>query len=333
MASGNHLKALVASHLEGDDQRFFSVAMQVAAHEAKLGHGLLAEELRAMIDEAKSRHRLPGRDASRSIPITRPRGELAGFLAVTYPKARLADIVTDDVLGKGLDRIIREQRHAPRILEHGLTPRRKLLLVGPPGTGKTLTASVLAGELGIPLFQVRLDGLITKYMGETASKLRQIFESTDQTRGVYFFDEFDAIGSQRGLTNDVGEIRRVLNSFLQMIEQDNSHSLIVAATNHPEILDRALFRRFDDVLHYTLPSAEQIASLLKARLGPATQGRVPWMTLAKAAAGLSYAEINRAAEETRKDALIRKKSAVTVADIRRMLSERLEVAGRLTKNS
>ena len=107
-----------------------------------------------------------------------------------------------------------------RILEHGLAPRRKLLLVGPPGTGKTLTASVLAGELGLPLLQVRLDGLITKFMGETAAKLRQIFDATGRTRGVYFFDEFDAIGSQRGLANDVGEIRRVLNSFLQMIEQD-----------------------------------------------------------------------------------------------------------------
>jgi len=102
-------------------------------------------------------------------------------------------------------------------LAHGLSPRRKLLLVGPPGTGKTLSASVLASELGIPLFQVRLDGLITKFMGETAAKLRQIFDATSQTRGIYFFDEFDAIGSQRGLTNDVGEIRRVLNSFLQTI--------------------------------------------------------------------------------------------------------------------
>ncbi len=111
-----------------------------------------------------------------------------------------------------------------------------------------MAASVLAGELGIPLFLVRLDSLITKFMGETAAKLRQVFDSITDMRGVYFFDEFDAIGSQRGLANDVGEIRRVLNSFLQMIENDQSNSLIVAATNHPEILDYALFRRFDDVI-------------------------------------------------------------------------------------
>ena len=178
---------------------------------------------------------------------------LANLLEASYPQARLGEMVLGAELASQIDRVIREQRHAARIVERGLAPRRKLLLAGPSGTGKTLTASVLAGELGLPLFQVRLDALITKYMGETAAKLRQIFEATRRTRGVYLFDEFDAIGSQRGLANDVGEIRRVLNSFLQMIEQDHSHSLVIAATNHPGILDSALFRRFDDILHYDLP--------------------------------------------------------------------------------
>lgn len=328
MASAEQLKALLKSHLEGDDQRFFSVVMQVAAHEAKLGHGKLAEELRALIDKAKSR-----RGSAQPIPISQPRGELAGFLAVSYPKARLGDMVLDSTLDQELQRVIREQRHAARILAHGLSPRRKLLLVGAPGTGKTLTASVLAGELGVPLFLVRLDGLITKYMGETAAKLRQVFDATGQTRGIYFFDEFDAIGSQRGLSNDVGEIRRVLNSFLQMIEQDHSHSLIVAATNHPEILDHALFRRFDDVLHYELPDETQIAALLKARLAGSTPKRVSWKRLAKTAAGLSYAEVARAAEEALKESLILECECVTEHHIRLMLLERQNVAGRLKKNS
>jgi ATP-dependent protease Clp ATPase subunit len=237
MASAEQIKALLKSYVEGDEQRFFSVAMQVAAHEAKKGHGKLAEELRALIDEAKKRQRAPA-----PIPISRPRGELAGLLFVSYPKDRLNHMVLSQTLEQQLQRVIREQRHAEKLLAHRLSPRRNLLLVGAPGTGKTMTASVLAGELGIPLFQVRLDGLITKYMGETAAKLRQVFDATAQTRGIYFFDEFDAIGSQRGLSNDVGEIRRVLNSFLQMIEQDCSHSLIIAATNHIGILDHALFR-------------------------------------------------------------------------------------------
>lgn len=322
MASADQLKALLKAHLEGDEQRFRSVAMQVAAHEAKRGHGQLAEELRSLIDGAK-RHQ--------AIPISRPRGELANLLAVAYPKSRLGDVVLDETLTKQIDRVIREQRHASRILAHGLAPRRKLLLVGPPGTGKTLTASVLAGELGTPLFQVRLDGLITKFMGETAAKLRQIFEATDQTRGVYFFDEFDAIGSQRSLANDVGEIRRVLNSFLQMIEHDRSHSLIVAATNHPEILDPALYRRFDDVLYYSLPDVNQIASVLKTRLTQLGDEGISWKRLADDALGLSYAEVVRVADEVLKDALIHHRELVTEDEIHQSLLERHEASGRVKK--
>lgn len=329
MASADQLKSLLKSHLDGDNERFFSVAMQVAAHEAKLGHGKLAEELRALVDQAKARRGLPSQGGEKPIPISRPRGELAGLLNVTYPKARLGEMVLDDVLSSQLERIIREQRQASQILAHGLNPRRKLLLMGPPGTGKTMTASVLAGELGLPLFQVRLDGLITKYMGETAAKLRQVFEATDRTRGVYFFDEFDAIGSQRGLANDVGEIRRILNSFLQMIEQDDSHSLIVAATNHPEILDHALFRRFDDILHYELPDETHIASVLKSRLGHMAAKGVSWKRLASGAMGLSYAEVARASDEVLKEALIEGRREVSEEDIRRTLDERQRISSRL----
>lgn len=323
VASGDQLKALVKSYLESDDQQFFAVAMQIAAHEAKLGHGKLAEELRALVDEGKRR-----RGAGQPVPISRPRGELAGLLDVSYPKVRLGEMVLDENLAQQIQRVIREQRLATRLLEHGLSPRRKLLLVGPPGTGKTMTASVLAGELGLPLFQIRLDALITKYMGETAAKLRQIFEATNHTRGVYFFDEFDAIGSQRGLGNDVGEIRRVLNSFLQMIEQDRSHSLIVAATNHADILDRALFRRFDDVLHYSLPGESQIMALLRARLSRFVAADVRWEQLARDAVGLSHAEVTRAAGEVLKIALLEERDP-NEADIREMLAERRSVDRKL----
>ena len=157
MTSAEQIKALLKSHLEGNDDRFYSVAMQVAAHEARLGHGKLANELRAMIDDAKER-----RGAGPPVPTDRPRGELGNLLEASYPKARLREMILNDVLADQIRRVLREQRHAGRIVEHGLSPRRKLLLTGPPGTGKTMTASVLAGELGLPLFQVRLDRLITK---------------------------------------------------------------------------------------------------------------------------------------------------------------------------
>jgi len=323
MASGSQLKALVQSYIDGDDDRFFSVTMQVAAHEARIGHGKLATDLREAIDEAKRR-----RGAASLVSISKPRGELANILEVSNPSNRLSDMIVDPVLANQLQRVIREQRVAGRILDHGLSPRRKLLLVGPPGTGKTMTASVLAGELGLALMQVRLDGLITRFMGETAAKLRQVFDATHRTRGIYFFDEFDAIGSGRDLTNDVGEIRRVLNSFLLMIEQDRSQSLVVAATNHPDILDRALFRRFDDILHYELPDANQATELLRTRLSPHS-ARVRWRMLGEEAQGLSYAEITRAANDVLKDALIHDQGKCRERAIRSMLQERKAIAARL----
>lgn len=329
MASANQLKALVKSHAEGDDDRFYSIAIQLAAHEAKIGHGKLAEELRDLVDKAKATRSVPS--SEKAVPIGRPRGDLAGLLSASFPKNHLNEMVLDEHLSYQIKRIVREQRQASRILSHGLSPRRKLLLMGLPGTGKTMTASVLAGELGLPLFQVRLDGLITKYMGETAAKLRQIFESTDRTRGVYFFDEFDAIGSHRGMANDVGEVRRILNSFLQMIEQDESHSLIVAATNHPEILDQALFRRFDDVLHYELPDESRISSLLKARLGQKAAKGVSWKRLAKRSLGLSYAEVGRACDEALKDAILDQQEIVTEKGVRTSLEERKRISERFKK--
>ena len=320
MASADQIKALIKSYLNRDDDQFYSIAMQVAAHEAKQGHGQLAQELREMIDAAKSR--LLARQIGSTHQIAKPRGELANLLTVTYPKNRLSEMVLDETAAAQLSRIIKEQRLFARIREHGLLPRRKMLLVGPPGTGKTMTASALAGELGLPLFSVRLDALITKFMGETAAKLRQVFESITDIRGVYFFDEFDAIGSQRGMANDVGEIRRVLNSFLQMIEQDHSNSLILAATNHPQILDYALFRRFDAVIEYHLPDATQITHLIHTRLGSFLPSRFPVKKVLAKAIGLSFAEICRAVDEAIKEAIMHDKKVVREAELSRVLDER-----------
>lgn len=334
MASSEQLKALIKSHISRDDEHFYSVAMQVAAHEAKLGHGKLAEELRDIIDAAKSRL---GQDSTgRLVPISRaakPRGELANLLTVTHPASRLGDMVLDEKATDQLKRIIKEQRLLARIKEHGLSPRRKLLLVGPPGTGKTMTASVLAGELGIPLFLVRLDSLITKFMGETAAKLRQVFDAISDIRGVYFFDEFDAIGSQRTIGHDVGEIRRVLNSFLQMIEHDQSNSLIIAATNHPEILDSALFRRFDDVVEYHLPTSTQALDLIKSRLGSFAPKPFKRDNLEEQAEGLSYAEICRAVDESIKDSIMHDQSKVSRAALGRALEERRLISRKLVQNN
>lgn len=337
MANAEQLKALVKSHIDRDDQHFFSVAMQVAAREARVGHSKLAEDLRKMIDTAKTRlgtervRSVEGPDtAGKLVPMARPRGELAGLLAVSYPGTRLVDMVLHADLAGQLKRILKEQQFHVRIREYGLSPRRKLLLVGPPGSGKTMTASVLAAELGIPLFTVRLDALITRYMGETAAKLRQVFDAIQSVRGVYFFDEFDAIGAQRALANDVGEIRRVLNSFLQMIEDDQSHSLIVAATNHVEVLDHALFRRFDDVIEYRLPDLEQARELMVTRLGEFLPGKSAVNKLADKAVGLSYAEIKRSADEAIKDALMNDRKRIDADVLAAAFEERRRYCARMS---
>lgn len=321
MASADQVKALLTSMLEGDEAHFFSVAMQIAAYEARLGHGKLAEEIRAIIDKVKSR---PSSivQFKQPIPIARPRGEAAELLSVSYPKVHLADMVLSGTVKRKLERTIREHREVRAIRSRGLPPRKKLLLVGKPGTGKTLTASALATELGLPLFTVRLDALITKFMGETAAKLRLIFEALSHTRGIYLFDEFDSIGSARGMLNDVGEIRRIVNSFLQMVEQDDSDSLIVAATNHPKILDRALFRRFDDVIEYSLPSTAQIAEALKAKLSTFHTHKIQWSKAALVARGLSFADITRASEDSIKDAIIHGRAFVSNADLINAIRDR-----------
>lgn len=317
MASSEQLKALLLSHLARDDERFLSITLQVAAHEARIGHGKLALELRDIVEQAK-------KQAKSAVPVSIAKGlkDASGLLYATTPQVRLGDLVTTDEVREKLNRVIREQRHLGTLKNHGLAPRRRLLLVGPPGTGKTFTASVLAGELGYPLFQVRLDAVITKFMGESSAKLRQVFDAIREVRGVYFFDEFDALGTQRVSPNDVGEARRILNSFLQMIEQDDSNSVIVCATNHAKVLDYALFRRFDDVIQYRLPGKEEIISLFKSRLKSHVAKDFPWAEVAKKAEGLSSAEVTLAAEDAIKELLIHEHEAITVAMVESAIEDR-----------
>ncbi len=189
-----------------------------------------------------------------------------------------------------------------------------------------MTASALAGELHLPLFTIVLDGLITKFMGETAGKLRLVFDAMQSTRGVYFFDEFDAIGARRGERQDVGEIRRVLNSFLQFLEQDDSQSLIIAATNHPELLDRALFRRFDDVIEYAVPDQPLIEALLRARLDRFDTRGLAWNKAISQAERLSQAEIIRAADDAAKTIILRGGKRITSEALLDALTERRQAS-------
>lgn len=319
MATADQVKALVRSHAEGDDAKFYSVALQVAARAARGGQSHFAQELRNIVDALRREaHTAP----RRPVPVAQPRGELSALLSVSYPQTRMSDLVLQLDVRARLDRVILEQRQHDQLRAHGFRPLRRLLLVGPPGTGKTMTASALAGDLHLPLFVIRLDGLITKFMGETAAKLRLVFDALSETRGVYLFDEVDALGGERARVNDVGEIRRVLNSFLQFLEQDESESLLVAATNHPQMLDRAMFRRFDAVIDYPLPTPEVVQLVIKNRLANVRLQGVAWAKVKAVADGLSHAEITLAAERAAKDAILANRATVTTADLVTALSER-----------
>jgi SpoVK/Ycf46/Vps4 family AAA+-type ATPase len=319
MTASRHLIALLKSHIDGDNEHFLSVALQVAAHEARQGHGKIAQELRDLVDEARLRSK---ERRKKPVPLVQPKGELASLVSVSYSDTRLSSMVLPLELEERLKRVLVEQRQQHRLRSHGLAPRRKLLLLGPPGSGKTMTAAALAGELRIPLFTVVFDSLISRFMGETASKLRLVFDAMVSTRGVYFFDEFDAIGARRSERNDVGEIRRVLNSFLQLLENDDSEGLIIAATNHPELLDPALFRRFDDVISYSLPDEAIAARILKMRLSSFNVEKIDWREIAKITTGMSQSELSRAADEAAKRAVLAERNIVTQDDMDEAIAER-----------
>jgi SpoVK/Ycf46/Vps4 family AAA+-type ATPase len=303
MPTAEQILALVKSHVRGDDERFYSLVLQLAAAEAKRGHTAVAEQLKELLDQAKNpRPRVVFSHGP--VPVPSVRSDLASILSVQHPKTLLTNMVFDENLMGQLRRIVYEQRQRARLKNHGLTARRKLLLTGPPGSGKTMTASALAGELGLPLFSVLLHGILTKFMGEAAAKLRLIFDAMSEMRGVYLFDEIDALGGKREADNDVGEARRILNSFLQFLEQDHSDALIVATTNHDALLDRALFRRFQAILKYQLPTTDQTIAAMKMRLQGFDTSDVHWPQVAQEAFGLSQAEIMGAAEDAARSAIL-----------------------------
>ncbi|BBK44872.1 ATPase [Allostella vacuolata] len=311
---------MLKSRAEGDDEAFFSIALQIAASEARQGHKRAAEELRAVVDKARAQG---SRGASIPIPFAHPRGSVEGLLEMRQPRFKLKDVVLGDRLLSRFSDILRQQRKRDWLREHGKVPTRRILFVGPPGSGKTMTAEAIAGELNLPLYVIRLEGLITRYMGDTAAKLRAIFDETAKRRGVYLFDEFDAVGGQRQATNDVAEMRRVLNSFLQFMEEGNStDSIIICSTNHPSLLDRALLRRYDQVLEFDTPTSTQVQKLITSNINPLSAPRLAWGKIFAVAEGLSQAEVVRAVDDAVKTAILDEKARLTTEEIVDRLRER-----------
>ncbi len=296
MATINQVKELLKAHFGGDSDKFKVIALQIAAHEAKVGHTNSAREIKALVENSPSKKNnvIKFNNSNKSLELK-------------YSDTGIEELVVSNSLKSKIDRIISEYKKRDVLLKNGLKNRSKLLLEGNPGTGKTMTASVIAYELGLPLYSIQIHHLISKYMGETSVKLKKIFDQIREYRGVYLFDEFDAIGSDRSFDNDVGEMRRILNSFLQYIEEDDSASIIICATNNPNMLDKALFRRFDDVFEYELPDKEQIVRLIEINLYSLDFKNIITEKVIKSSLGLSHADIVKACKEAKKHVLLNDK--------------------------
>ena len=293
MAKADYIISLIKSHYDSEPERFTTLALQIAAYEAKLGHIIIANEIKNVVDKIKQ-----DKNVNKSF-----NNDLHGLIFEKITFDNLSDLIVADSIKYKIKRIISEFIQSDKLHRNNLENRRKIFLSGPPGTGKTLTASIIAHELRLPLYTILMDKLVTKFMGETSAKLRQIFELIQKKQAVYLFDEFDAIGGERSRENDVGEMRRVLNSFLQFIERDNSNSLIIAITNNRKLVDQALFRRFDDVILYNLPNKDEKLELLKNRLARYSKF-VNFKQLIPNINGLSHSEITLACMDAIKETVL-----------------------------
>lgn len=311
MGTAEQIKSLLQSHYKNDNERFTSIALQVAAHEARKGNMSIAKDIKSLVDKSKSG----------GFKVIRLNKEISDLVLVYHPEDKLNDLILSNEINDKLQRILKEYKQRDKIQKFGLENRRKVLLSGLPGTGKTITASAISGELKLPLYVVMMDKLMTKYMGETAIKLRQIFDMMISNRGVYLFDEFDAIGAERTRDNEVGEMRRILNSFLQFIEQDKSGSIIFGATNNIKIIDSALFRRFDDIIHYSIPNEEEIKSLIILKLSKFLD-KFNFDKVAVIAKGLSHSEITNACNDALKEIILTNKKVISQKLLIQMLKDR-----------
>lgn len=312
------LKLLLQSHADGDDSSFRKAALQLAAAESTAGHVRVADEIRAIIAK------MPPPSARKQGPvvdIATPRGDLADVLEGGHRDERLRDIVLRPETRDTLLRVIAENRSRGRLESFGVSPRRRLLFHGAPGCGKTLAAAVLAGEMGLPLMTVRFDALFSRFLGATAVQLRAIFAEMPRRPGVYLFDEFDSVAKARGDSQDVGEMNRVVTAFLQLVDSDVSGSLLVAATNHIELLDRAVFRRFDVIVPFDKPTGEQIVDLLKLRLSTIGLGDADAARLAADAGGWSFADIARACDDAVRTMALDDRAEISERDVVSALEE------------
>lgn len=312
MARSDLLVSLVKAGSSGDTARARSVAEAIIAEERAKRHNVLAERLADAM-------RLNG-SSSTNAAFIGPGPQQRQFLIELTPRKRLADLVLTDLARRTCEELIEEQHRASVLRAHALEPRHRILLVGPPGNGKTSLAEAIAEALATPFFVVRYEALIGSFLGETASRLKRVFDYARTTPCVLFFDEFDAVGKERGDVHETGEIKRVVSSLLMQVDDLPSYTVVVAATNHAELLDRAAWRRFQVRLALDPPSRRELTAYL-ARFADScneTLGRSP-ATIARRLGAVSYAE----AEEFCRDVRRRFVLAMGAKTLQTIVAERL----------
>jgi SpoVK/Ycf46/Vps4 family AAA+-type ATPase len=250
MARSDLLLSLVKAGVQGDRSMFHRTVDAIIAEERAKQHHVLAEQ----IEEAVRKN---GKS-----PIPQPaviNGSHQSLLHEVIPQRTIGDLVLSTPVRQACREIVEEQQRADLLRSHSLEPRNRVLLIGPPGNGKTCLAEGLAQALGVVLLTVRYEGVVGSFLGETASRLHKLFDHVTTRPCVLFFDEFDTLGKERGDVHDTGEIKRVVSSLLLQIDRLPSYVVVVAATNHQELLDRAVWRRFQLRLELPRPTASQIA--------------------------------------------------------------------------
>jgi SpoVK/Ycf46/Vps4 family AAA+-type ATPase len=315
MASAKVLRQLIRAGSDGDTAAFKAASKAIIEEERQKQHHLLANDLEQILyGESKPvassslSHLLP------SLPTDKERG--LPLLDVRQSHRSLEELVLSKVALSNIEDVLEENRRADILRTYGLQPSSKVLFFGPPGCGKTMAADVIAYELDLPLAIVRIDTLVSSYLGETAANLRKVFDFIEQNAVVALFDEFDALGKERADNNEHGELRRVVNAVLQMMDSYRGKSLLIAATNHEQILDSAVWRRFDDTLEFPLPSAELLPQILQLKLrGVRREFEVDAPELAKMFKGLSPADIERIVRRAIKHMILRNQEFLAVKDL------------------
>jgi len=263
MARSDLVKALLRNHQRGDDAGFQRAAKELIDDERRKRHDLVAEQLESILEEPE-RTRRP-LQVSSLLQLPKTRDDLP-LLSLEEPRMSFQDLVLANSAVEVFDSLVDEFRQRSALRAHGLSPRSSLLLVGPPGCGKSASAEAMAGQLGLPIARVQLASVVSSYLGETARNLEQIFSFLDVGSWVLIFDEFDMLGRERSDRADHGELRRVVAAMLQVVDSHQGDSLFVATSNHPALLDSAVWRRFDEIVEIEPPDHSARYEILKLKL-------------------------------------------------------------------